>query len=134
VKKLWFILFYIIFQLLSCSDSHKTKFDVVIVDSQKDILPRYVDINELQDRLLEQNAVLIYYKDVNRNHPCYKAVQYFGLQGIIPEWEVHPDKPLTEIEKEQLIDQAKIEVHGIDITKPITKGELLNILYNSIKK
>jgi len=32
-----------------------------------------------------------------------------------------------------LIDQAKIEVHGIDITKPITKGELLNFLYNSIK-
>ena len=101
---------------------------------EKDILPRYVDINELQDRLLEQNAVLIYYKDVNRNHHCYKAVQYFGLQGIIPEWKVHPDKPLTEMEKEQLIRQAKIDLHGIALTKPITKGELLNILYNSIKK
>jgi len=78
VKKLWFILFYIIFQLLSCSDSHKTKFDVVIVDSQKDILPRYVDINELQDRLLEQNAVLIYYKLQGRT-VFWAARNYSGM-------------------------------------------------------
>lgn len=54
---------------------------------------RNISIDDLQKELLEQNATLIYYRDVTTSDPEFKIVQRMGLLGYLPAWEAELDKP-----------------------------------------
>ncbi len=89
---------------------------------------RSLDVAILQRRLLEQGAVLIYYRDIEPTHPAFKAVQFYGVRGAIPDWYARADDPVTAEDVErwtaiagQGLDEVRI---GID-----TRGQVLQRLY-----
>lgn len=57
---------------------------------------RNISIDNLQRELLEQNATLIYYRDVSISDPDFKLVQRMGLLGFLPGWEADLDKPVDQ--------------------------------------
>lgn len=56
---------------------------------------REVEIAGLQRHLLDQGAVLMYYRDVGPAHPAFTALQRLGLRGAVPDWDAHLDEPAT---------------------------------------
>ena len=50
---------------------------------------RATNIAELQNALLDQGAVLIYYRDIDPRDPRFPEVQLRGLRGELPGWEVN---------------------------------------------
>lgn len=88
---------------------------------------RELDIPAVQRRLLDQGAVLIYYRDIQPDHPAFKAIQFFGLRGAIPEWEARPDDPATT---DDLAHWASLMAHPLDGIQPnMTRGQVLLHLY-----
>lgn len=92
---------------------------------------RRVDTVKLQKVLLKQKAVLIYYSDVSPAHPRFEAVQYFGLRGLLPDWEARPDEAVTA-------EDAAKWIAAAGGTKPAryqpgttTRGEMLHYLYEN---
>lgn len=61
---------------------------------QNGTLLRGVDIDRLQRLLISQGQVLTYFKDINRKHPAYAAMQYFGTKGFFSDYMSRPDEPL----------------------------------------
>ena len=45
-----------------------------------------IDLSRLQDKLVDQKATLMYFKDVDYTSPHFRMVQYLGLRGYLPEW------------------------------------------------
>ncbi len=46
-----------------------------------------VPVGELQDKLIRQKATLIYYQDLDVNHPDFEKIQKKGLKGELPGWK-----------------------------------------------
>jgi len=55
---------------------------------------RKIDVGALQDELLRDAAVLIYYEDVAPGDELFAAVQKLGLQGRLPAWQADLDGQL----------------------------------------
>ncbi|WP_225979793.1 FAD-dependent oxidoreductase [Pseudobacter ginsenosidimutans] len=72
-----------------------------------------VPVTTIQDELIRQGAVLIYYKDINPAHPSFKAVQKIGLKGWLPDWTVRPDEKVkrTELDEWQKLSGLKFPKH-----------------------
>ena len=87
-----------------------------------------LDIIALQKALIDQNAVLIYYRDAQPSHPAFKALQFFGLRGAIPDWDALLDEPVTD---EDIARFAKASGQSLTAIKPgtVTRGALLQRLY-----
>lgn len=62
----------------------------------KQVKVRNIDVSELQKILLDQNATLMYYKDVSRADKDFKMVQEMGLLGYLPAWEARLDEAVDE--------------------------------------
>lgn len=91
-----------------------------------------VDLVRLQDALLDQNATLMYFKDVRYTDPNFRLVQYFGLRGYLPEWEARLQDP---VDKETLSAWKKLS--GIDLSDmeagKSTRLAVLEKIYEAIK-
>ncbi|MBQ6188194.1 MAG: FAD-dependent oxidoreductase [Prevotella sp.] len=104
----------------------------IAVDNIKDGLAcvKEVDIQELQKRLIEDGATLIYYRDVKYDDPNFAMVQHMGLRGYLPEWEAQLDS---------IVDESTVgmwgQKSGISISdyKGKTRRQILSNLYNEIK-
>lgn len=57
---------------------------------------RNISTSDLQRELLEQNATLIYYRDVATSDADFKIVQQMGLLGYLPGWDAELDKPVDQ--------------------------------------
>ncbi len=55
-----------------------------------------IAVNKLQDKLLDQNAVLVYVKNVPSSHPDYKLVQKSVLKLGIARYEIQLDMKVTD--------------------------------------
>lgn len=53
-----------------------------------------IDIPSLQEKLIDQKATLIYYKDVDYTSPHFRLVQQMGLRGYLPGWNASLDEPI----------------------------------------
>lgn len=97
------------------------------------VAPRQVDVTKLQDALLKQNAVLIYFRDVRPTDSCYDASQYFGLRKMLPSYQFEPDKAIDAETAKQWIEQSKVkEAPGYEAGKT-TRGEFIEKLYKAAK-
>ncbi|MDR3262675.1 MAG: FAD-dependent oxidoreductase [Tannerella sp.] len=59
------------------------------IDSNSKI--KNIAIDRLQDKMIAQQAILIYFRDTDVNNPDFKMLQYMGLRGYLPEWNANPD-------------------------------------------
>ncbi len=57
-----------------------------------------IDILQLQDRLIEENATLIYFDDLTPSDPDFGMAQRLGLRGVLTEWSARLDEPVTATE------------------------------------
>jgi len=87
------------------------------------------NLEQLQDILLDQNATLIYYKDISPDDPDYKMVEYLGLRGYLPNWNADLNSPISE---ETLLTWRKISDIKLDeiIPNQTNRKEALKIIYN----
>ena len=53
-----------------------------------------IDLSRLQDKLIDQKATLMYFKDVDYMSPHFRMVQYLGLRGYLPEWDARLQEPV----------------------------------------
>jgi hypothetical protein len=89
---------------------------------------RRIDVALLQRKLLQHRAVLLYFRDIDHTHPHYEALQMLGLRGLLPEWNVHPDKPVLPEEAKRWTEAAGLKT-APPATSPSTRAEFLHLLW-----
>jgi hypothetical protein len=95
---------------------------------------RVSDVNteQLQNKLIDQKATLIYYKDINPSSADFKMVQFMGLKGYLPEWEARLDAP---VDKQQVLLWNKLSGLKKTISSgAITRKQMLASIYSSLSK
>lgn len=99
---------------------------------EDDVSVRKVDTGKLQQQLLKQKAVLIYYTDATPAHPHFQALQYFGLQGLLPEWSARLDEPVNGADAARWIAAVGQKTPAQYQPNKTTRGELLELLYQAV--
>lgn len=94
---------------------------------------RSIDVDRMQQRLLDQGAVLIFYRDAPATHPHFRALQFWGVRGMIPEWEARLDAPVDEATAARWITAAGGGVPSGYRPGSTTRGELLSLLHASAR-
>lgn len=56
------------------------------------VQPRAVNVNRLQRLLLRGDHVITYFSDIDRKHPAYAALQYFGSKGFFSDYRARADE------------------------------------------
>jgi hypothetical protein len=56
--------------------------------------PRAVDVDALQRLLLQRDHVITYFSDIDRKHPAYAALQFFGTKGFFQDYLARADQPV----------------------------------------
>jgi len=87
-----------------------------------------LDVADLQRALLDQGAVLIYYRDAAPTHPAFKGLQFFGVRGAIPEWDARLDEPASAPDVARWAALAGVGPAAV-VPGAITRGDVLRRLY-----
>lgn len=101
------------------------------ISIQDKVKVQNVNIQKLQDYLIDQNATLIYYKDVNVSSEDFRMVQYMGLKGYLPDWEACLNDP---IDKETFNAWMKLSGMNLDYTsEKVTRKDILYKIYQYLR-
>lgn len=101
------------------------------ISIQDKVKVQNINIQKLQDYLIDQNATLIYYKDVNVSSEDFRMVQYMGLKGYLPDWEACLNEP---IDKETFNAWMKLSGMNLDYTsKKVTRKDILYKIYQFLR-
>jgi hypothetical protein len=87
-------------------------------------------IPQLQQALLKQKAVLMYFEDVQVTHPHFEALQFLALRGIVTDWKARLDEPISQQEISQWKQKIKISLPAMT---SLTRGQYLQQVYEKIK-
>ncbi len=94
-------------------------------------LPRNLNVRLLQNRLLDDGAVLVYFRDAAPGDPHYVALQRAALRGAFPldQWDARLGEPVDgqTARKWRQLRGAPPQPMG----KNVTRGELLEKLFGS---
>lgn len=101
------------------------------ISIQDKVKVQNINIQKLQDYLIDQNATLIYYKDVNVSSEDFRMVQYMGLKGYLPDWEACLNDP---IDKETFNAWMKLSGMNLDYTsEKVTRKDILYKIYQFLR-
>lgn len=101
------------------------------ISIQEKVKVQNINIQKLQDYLIDQNATLIYYKDVNVSSEDFRMVQYMGLKGYLPDWEACLNEP---IDKETFNAWMKLSGMNLDYTsEKVTRKDILHKIYQYLR-
>lgn len=101
------------------------------ISIQDKVKVQNINIQKLQDYLIDQNATLIYYKDVNVSSEDFRMVQYMGLKGYLPDWEACLNEP---IDKETFNAWMKLSGMKLDYTsEKVTRKDILYKIYQFLR-
>lgn len=101
------------------------------ISIQDKVKVQNINIQKLQDYLIDQNATLIYYKDVNVSSEDFRMVQYMGLKGYLPDWEACLNEP---IDKETFNAWMKLSGMNLDYTsEKVTRKDILHKIYQYLR-
>lgn len=87
---------------------------------------RALPVAAIQERLLDQGATLVYFKDIRPGSPDFKLVQHMALKGYLPGWEAALDAPASAQDR---ILWRRLSGHDIPASLS-TRKEILYYLYN----
>jgi hypothetical protein len=92
-----------------------------------------IPVDQVQDKLIDQKSVLIYYRDVKVGDADFKMVQFLGLKGFIPEWEARLNDKISavDIQNWQKLGNVKLKSARAGIT---TRLEALKTIYQQFNK
>lgn len=66
----------------------------IAIDNSQNV--REIFIESIQNKLLDNKATLIYFRDIKNNDPDFPLVQKLALRGYFPNWDADLDKVLDE--------------------------------------
>ena len=92
-----------------------------------------IDLPRLQDKLVDQKATLMYFKDVDYTSPHFRMVQYLGLRGYLPEWNARLQDPVDAATLAAWKKLGGTDLPGIEAGKA-TRLAALQMIYQKIKK
>ena len=95
---------------------------------EKHVQPRAVDVDALQRLLASRGQVLTYFKDIDRAHPAYAAMQYFGTKGFFTDYLSRPNERIDAETARRWLALSGVR----DWTPPsgLTRGEFCRQLYD----
>ena len=86
---------------------------------------RALPVATIQQRLLEQGATLVYFRDIRPASEDFKMVQRMALRGYLPGWEAALDAPASAWDR-----ALWRSLSGRDIPQNLTtRKEILYYLY-----
>lgn len=86
---------------------------------------RDLSINRLQDELLEENQVIMYFKDVQWGTEVSRAVQYFGAKGFFTDYTADINEPITVAEASRWISSSRMLDGGRALPSLPASGTIL---------
>ncbi len=89
------------------------------------VAPRRLDPLPLQLQLLDDGAVLVYFRDAAPGDPGYAALQLLALRGAIDGWEARLDQPATADEAQAWSESLGAGLPDGFTAGQTTRGELL---------
>ncbi len=92
-----------------------------------------IPVDQVQDKLIDQKSILIYYRDVKADDPDFKMVQFLGLRGFIPEWEARLAEKVSaaDLQRWQKITNIDLKNVKAGITRRV---EALRVIYRKLSK
>jgi hypothetical protein len=93
---------------------------------------REIDPAVLQRRLLDAEAVLVYFEDASPDHPAFDALQFFGVRGFVPGWEARLDDPVSEETLDAWITWSGVERPANVAAGDTSRGTVLRRLYDAV--
>lgn len=96
----------------------------------EDLSVRDIDISNLQETLIDNNATLIYYKDIDQiNQEDLKMLQFMGVRSYIPEWFAALDEAMRTQTKNTWEQMSGVKIpHSL-----VSRKEALYYIYNQIR-
>ena len=91
-----------------------------------------IDLSRLQDKLVDQKATLMYFKDVDYTSPHFRMIQYLGLRGYLPEWNARLQDPVDAATLAAWKKLSGTNLSGIEAGKT-TRLAALEMIYQKIK-
>ncbi len=102
----------------------------IAIDDQVKI--QNICVSKLQEKLLDQKATLMYYRDITHTNPHFRLIQHMGLKGYLPEWEVRIDEPVDGATLKEWQQLSKQALEGIKTGKT-SRIDALQQIYSLIK-
>lgn len=90
-----------------------------------------VNLPELQERLIDQQATLIYFRDVRPGDPHFRMVQYMGLRGYLPDWEANLQDAVDEATLQQWSDLSGEKLQAVP--GKTSRLEVLTAIYRRLR-
>lgn len=89
-----------------------------------------VNMPALQERLIDQQATLIYFRDVRPTDPHFRLVQWMGLKGYLPDWEANLQAPVDEATLQQWSARCGFKLQAVP--GKTSRLEVLTTLYQRL--
>jgi hypothetical protein len=99
-----------------------------VLSIRDDVTSRAVNTEKLQDELLRQRAVLIYFNDVKLDDPHFVVAQRAGLDGLFEGFAAGLGKPVDERTARAWAEKAKRPVPAYKAGET-TRGAFLEAMY-----
>lgn len=94
---------------------------------------RHVCLNKLQEKLLDQKATLMYFRDIKHTDPNFQLIQYMGLKGYVPEWESRINEPVDSTTLKAWRELSNQALKNVKVGET-SRLEVLRQIYSLIKK
>lgn len=98
-----------------------------VISIEKHLSVQDVDIHELQTKLIQQGATLIYFKDMNPRDDDFPLTQYMGLKGYLPKWTADLNEKIDEASLRQWRELSGLKLQDVVVGKDTRKTVLLKI-------
>jgi hypothetical protein len=92
---------------------------------------RSVDVASVQDELLRQGAVLIFFRDAQPGQPHFEALQFWALRGLLPEWEARLGERVDTATAARWVEASGVARPAAYRPGRTTRGALLEMLHRA---
>jgi hypothetical protein len=85
---------------------------------------RNIPLDKLQNKLVAQQATLIYYRDVPHTDADFPLVQQMGLKGYLPSWEARLNEPIDRETLAQWRQLSKQALSAVELGRTTRRDAL----------
>ena len=100
------------------------------LSSRSGVAPGDLEVGLIQEQLIEDGAVLMYFQDTGPESSRFKALQKAAVRGFfgVDEWDARLDDPLSRDTAERWISLSEISISAEDAAGK-TRREFLEMAF-----
>lgn len=91
-------------------------------------------VNQLQEVLVQNGAVLIYFNDFPASDPDFPLIQYMGLKGVVTSWSVDPEEKISDETARKWAENAGLNIIPDYVPGDTSRRDFLKALYDQMKE